>query len=107
MSSEEPLTFEALVVLIGYSGSLCVLFMIHFGFATRRWRRDRDMRSFRNFLIGLLLAVSTLTIFGGSLARLFPELIDAVRFFGYIIRGMLLVGGIVVVYTWLRSDADE
>lgn len=101
---DERLTPEALIALLAYTGSLFLMFVYHFYRATRRWRRRQDIPAFRSWIISVMLAVATATIFAGSLARLIPELIDAVRFFGYVVRGMLLLGGVIVVWTWRRDD---
>lgn len=102
----EPLEGPELIVLLAYTGIVCLIWIAHFVLAYGRWRDDRDIRSGRNFIIAVMLAFATFTIFAAVLARIWPGLIDTVRFFGYVVRGMLVVGGLAVLWTW-RHDGPS
>lgn len=65
------------------------------------WQRYRDARSFRAFLIAILLALAAVTYFSGAVAvYLEPSLIEPVRSLGLVIRGAFLVVGIFTFMSW-------
>lgn len=103
----ETLPVESLLVLLAYTGIVWMMWAYHFLRAYGKWRRERDARSSRNFIIAVMLFVATATIFAAVLGRIWPGLIDLVRFFGYIVRGMLVVGGIYVIWSWRKDDHDN
>ena len=67
------------------------------------WRHYRDARSFRAYLIAILLASAALLFVAGSIAvYVWPQFLDPVRFGGLMVRGGFLVVGIVTWITWRR-----
>lgn len=67
------------------------------------WRSYRDSRSFRAFLIAILLFTGSLTFFVGAIGvYLYPPMLDAARSLGLVIRGLFLVVGIFSFITWRR-----
>ena len=68
----------------------------------REWHIRRDARSFRAFLIGVLLEVGVITLVMSALASLFPELVIPARLFALMTTGALLVVGIWTWISWRR-----
>lgn len=67
----------------------------------RLWRSYRDARSFRAFLIAILLASAAVLFVAGSFVLVAqPSLLDPVRFAGLIVRGMFLIVGFITFITW-------
>lgn len=96
------MTFEQLapVILPGLLFVLAVDDVIH---AHGFWQQYRDSRSFRNFLLVLVVALGIAALFLRSVAfYLLPELGDFVRFLGFIAYGGIAVVLVFRAYSWRR-----
>src|SRR5690348_1774440 len=67
------------------------------------WRSYRDSRSFRAFLIAILLFAGSVAFLLGAIgAYLWTPMLEVARSSGLVIRGLFLVIGIFTVITWRR-----
>lgn len=91
----------------GVSLVLVVCWLDNLARSTRLWMRYTDARSFRAWLIAVLLALAALSFLGGAIAvYLIPELLPIVRSLGLIIRGAFLVVGIFTFVSWRRRRPE-
>ena len=92
MSSEWISFVASAVIGLGY--------IYHLVRAVLLWRHERSVRALRNAYLATMIAVAMISITLGSLGRGYPPASEFARFVGYIVRGMLLVGAVVVVLSW-------
>lgn len=79
--------------------------------AYREWHKDRDWEGFRQFIMAFELVFGVLLIFSGYINTAFfaqnPVATDVLRGFGYLLLGVLLVGGGTLVLSWRRPPDAE
>ena len=80
-----------------------ILFGIHAVRAWRDWRGHRDSVSLRGALLAICIAVSLAAIFTASLYRAGFLPLNVTLFTGYMVRGTLIVGGVVLVVSGIRD----
>lgn len=92
--------------LVAYSLLTAVVFLLYIDHAYRSyklWNRERGYRALRGFFISVMLLVGMLALVLGAAAASFPDARDFAVFLGSIIRGMLLVGGILIFISWRKE----
>jgi len=67
------------------------------------WNEHPGSRTFRSFLIALLLELGAIAFLFGALAYMSPQFVPVSRFFGLMVRGALLVVGLFTYITWRRK----
>lgn len=87
-------------IAVGVTALTGVAWGYHFVRAALLWREERSVRSLRNAYIATMILVAMVSLVAGSLSRGYPPALEFARFVGFIVRGMLLVGAIVVVISW-------
>lgn len=97
-------TFESLIVLIVLSVFILVCYADHMVHSYAMWRAHRNPRAFRGFFISVMLLVGIISLVFGGIDRVvdIPDVIGA--FIGAVLRGMLLVGGLLMVVTWRMKE---
>lgn len=85
---------------------LWTLYVDNAAHALRMWLHERTYRSLRNAYIGLMLFVGLTLIAAAAVNHAFPDaiptlLLDALR---PVLYGMLLVGGVVLAWTWRAEE---
>lgn len=74
--------------------------------AYHEWHKDRDWEGFRQFIMAFELVFGVLLIFSGYINTAFfaqNELAtEILRGFGYVLLGVLLVGGFTLLVSWRR-----
>jgi hypothetical protein len=85
---------------VGVSIGLLIAFGIHFALTFHTWRKERSARSLRNLYLAAMIEVAMVSFVFGAAGRLNPSLTDVARFVGGVVRGMLIIGALVVLITW-------
>lgn len=96
-------TDEGLIAYLVLTSVVVLLYIDHAVHAFRLWRQERRLRSLRNFFIAVMLLVGMAVLLLGATARMVPLLGEWAVFLGSVLRGMLLVGGLAIFYSW-RKD---
>ena len=93
---------------VGVSVGLLIAFGIHLVLTFHTWRVERSARSLRNLYIASMIEVAMISFVFGAAGRLNPALTDVARFVGGVVRGMLIVGALVILVTWrLQPDLHK
>lgn len=97
------MTTEA-IVGIGLSAFLVFLWGDDMVETYRDWKTYHDPRAFRTLLKASLLAAGAVAFLLGAISAYYdPRLLDAARFWGWVVRAGLLVIGVVIFITRLRD----
>jgi hypothetical protein len=85
---------------------LLLMYSYNIGKAYREWHRDRDWETYRQFLMAFELMFGVALIFSGYVNTAFfaqnEWATDVIRTFGYLLLGVLLVGGGTLVFSWRK-----
>jgi hypothetical protein len=94
------------------ASALLFLYAYDFTRVLDAWRDPNDRRhgsSFRALIKSSCLVLGMLSIFVGALNAAFfndsPLIREGLRAFGYVLLGILLVGGLGLMMSWRRSDS--
>ena len=100
MNEAQPgLTPETIGSLV-FMGTVTLLFVEHARHAWVDWRDLRTAHTLRVLIVALALASSLIALSLATLYRAGLIPIDVTVFGGYVVRGALLVAGIVDVVSW-------
>lgn len=89
------------MIEVGLSLAIFILWGYSFGRSLGMWIDYRDARSLRNALLNLvILSVSAVYVAGAYAITIDPSILEAVRWAAWVIRGELLVVGILAVLSW-------
>lgn len=67
----------------------------------RMWIQTRDARSLRNLLLNVVIvSVAVVYVLGAYAISVDRSLVDAARFLAWVIRGELLIVGVLAVLSW-------
>lgn len=89
---------------------VAVLYLEHARHAWVDWREHRDGRGLRAVLLAAAIAASLTSLTASSAWRLGILDLDVTVFVSYMVRGILLVSGIVLVVSWYldrRRDRSD
>lgn len=97
--TEQQLTPEVVASLV-FGGVVALLFLEYARGTYIDWREQRDGHALRALILSVSIAASLTALFAARLFRAGILPLDLTAFVGYVVSGMLLVSGIVLVVSW-------